>query len=63
MNLLDADLTQIKTDVRLDVIQYLKENLRLEIDEDYDYYSGKEIIIKLILNNQKISQVYFGVKT
>lgn len=45
-----------------EIKEYLKENLRLEISEESFGFNGKHLVVKLILEEEKISEEYIDVK-
>ncbi|WP_157793893.1 hypothetical protein [Paenibacillus donghaensis] len=45
-----------------ELTEYLKNNLSIEIEEDYISYSGSGIRVNLLLNGERISTDYVVTK-
>lgn len=45
-----------------ELIDFLKDNLSITIEENFDYYGGdKNINVKLMIGNEEISSEYFTI--
>lgn len=52
----------MKTEEEQEIYDYIKNNLRLSVQEEAYGFNGKHIVFKLILDDEVLSEDYIDIK-